>query len=73
MTDKLKFIESTLFNPAKQAKKILVPIEAIASLEKEINGSGYIVHFRPDYNFGTKEPIDSINASMTSESIEILK
>ncbi len=73
MSEKLKFVEAILFNQNNNGNKhVLVPVEAIACLEKHPAGDSYIVHFKPDYNFGTKEPIKEINARVTSKSVEIL-
>ena len=74
MTDKLRFIEATLFDSSGVGgKTVFVPIEAIISLEKDHSGSTYSVNFSPDYNFGVKGNWTSVNAKISANAIEILK
>jgi len=78
--DKLKFIKATAFpdknNPAAQMAvptEILVPIEAIACLEKNHGGhNSYSVRFKVNYPFSLSFPASSVEATIDISKIEIL-
>ncbi len=78
--EKLKFIKATAF-PDKnnsssvylQPIEILVPIEAIACLQKNPSGhNSYDVKFKTNYPLSLNFPVSSIQATLDISKIEIL-
>jgi len=78
MADKLKFIKATTFpdknNPSSvnfHPTEVLVPIEAIACLQKMPHGH-YQVRFKTNYPFSLSFPASSVEATLDISKIDLL-
>ncbi len=79
MPEKLKFIKATAFpdknNPAASSilpTEVLVPVEAIACLQKDPGRDIYEVRFKVNYPFSLSFPASSVQATLDASKIEVL-